>query len=410
MKKTVIKTFKYRLYPNKAQQEMLNKHFGCCRFLYNYFLNERKNFYLDHKEDEKKSLNYYDNARTLTVLKTKQEYNWLNETNSQSLQQSLRHLDIAYNKFFRKESQFPRFKSKHSKQSFTIPQNFYVKDDKLHIPKLKTGIDIVLHRPITGRLLHATISKNKVNQYFISITSETEHEILKRNENIIGLDLGIKDLVITSEGKKYENIKVYQTREKKIKFNQRQTSKKKKGSNSRNKQQFKLARVHNKVANIRANHLHQISHEIIHENQVIISEDLAVANMLKNHCLAKSISNCSWGELIRQFSYKSGWNDREYIKINRFFPSSKTCNICGFILEELNLNIREWTCPKCNTVHDRDKNAAINIKNQGLNIKNCGLGTKSQYKQKSVEASAVVESMKPDAHILLGLSSSHQLH
>ncbi len=395
MKKTIIKTFKYRIYPNKSQQEIINKHFGCCRFVYNYFLNERKNFYLNHKEDEKKSLNYYDNCKELTEIKKKTEYNWLTETNSQSLQQSLRHLDVAYNKFFRKESQFPRFKSKRDKQSFTVPQKFYIKNNKLHIPKIKTGIDIILHRPLIGRLLNATISKNKVNQYFVCIVCETEHEVLQQNENIVGLDLGIKDLVITSNGKKYENLKIYQQYEKKLKYKQRQVSKKKKGSNNRKKAIFKLARVHNKIKNIRENHLHQISHEIIHENQVIISEDLAIANMLKNHKLAKAISNCSWGELIRQFSYKSEWNDREYIKINRFFPSSKTCNVCGFILEKLDLNIREWICPQCNSVHDRDINAATNIKNQGLNIKNCGLGIKSQDKQKQVEASAGVESMKP---------------
>lgn len=399
--KTVVKSFKYRLYPNKSQQEILGKHFGCCRFLYNYFLNERKDYYLNHKEEEKKTLTYYDNASQLTEMKQKEDFKWLNDVNSQSLQQSIRHLDIAYNNFFRKQSMFPRFKAKKGEQSFTVPQNFKIKENKLFIPKLKSGIEIVLHRPFSGKLLSATISKNPCNQYFVSITAETEHEILPKNDNIIGLDLGIKDLVITSNGKKYENLKTYQIYEKKLKFNQRQLSKKKKGSNSRKRQQFKLAMVHNKIKNIRANHLHQISHEIVSENQTIISENLAVANMLKNHCLAKSISNCSWGELIRQLDYKSDWNNRTYIQVDRFFPSSKTCSNCGFILDPLSLDTRVWECPKCHTVHDRDENAAKNIRTQGMNLINkTGLGTKSVYKQKQVEPLRLREAVKPDASLL----------
>ncbi len=395
--KKVIKTFKYRIYPNKEQQEILSKHFGCCRFIYNYFLNERKEYYLTHKDTEKKTLNYYDNAMFLPQLKEKDEFKWLKKVNAQSLQQSLRYLDEAYNRFFRRQANYPKFKSKNEKQSFVIPQNFRIEENKLHIPRLKTGIKVIIDRPLTGKPCSATISKNKVNQYHVSITTETEHEILPQNKNIVGIDLGIKTLVTTSNGKKYENLKTYHQYEKKLKYAQRQVSKKKKGSNSRKKAIFKLSRIHNKIKNIRENHLHQISHQIISENQVIISEDLSVANMLKNHKLAKSIQSASWGELIRQLNYKAEWNERLYIKVDRFFPSSKMCSCCGFIINELPLNIREWKCPKCETIHDRDVNAARNIEIQGMNLINqTGCGMQSVYKQKLVEALAGAKSMKPD--------------
>jgi putative transposase len=228
MKKIVIKTFKYRIYPKKEQQVFLIKHFGCCRFVYNYFLNQRKSYYLNNKKEKKKTLNYYDNAKQLIIIKGTEEFKWLKEVNSQSILQSLKYLDSAYIKFFKKKAMFPQFKSKRDKQSFAIPQSFKVKENKLFIPKLKSGIEIVLHRPLTGKMLFATISKNPCNQYFVSITCETEYEVLPQNGNTVGLDLGIKDLVITSDGKKYENLKVYQKYEKKLKFNQRQISKKRK--------------------------------------------------------------------------------------------------------------------------------------------------------------------------------------
>jgi len=373
--KLIHKSYKFRISPDKEQKILLSKHFGATRFVFNRYLNIRKETYLE----EKKSLNYYDNAKDLTKLKKEEEFVWLKEINSQSLQSSLRNLDTAYNNFFRRQTQFPRFKSKYDRQSFTVPQSVTIEEGKLSIPKFKKGIDINIHREIEGKLLFATISKSTTGNYYVSITCEVEYTPFEKTNSKIGIDTGIKDLAILSDGKVYENIKTLKTNLKKLKYEQRQLSKKTKGSNSRLKQKSKLARVHEKVTNIRKDYLHKVSTEIIKNHDVICIEDLAVKNMMKNHKLAQAFSDVSLGAFYTMLEYKANWNDKVVVKIDRFFPSSKTCSNCNYINQDLTLKDRKWTCPSCNTIHDRDFNASINIKKQGLKILS-GSGTDSDIK------------------------------
>lgn len=390
--KQIHKSYKFRIYPTKEQESLLSKHFGHCRFVFNKFLNERKEKYLN----EKISLNYYDNARTLTELKKDEEFVWLKEVNSQSLQASIRNLDIAYKNFFNKQNKFPRFKSKDDRQSFKVPQNVLVEDDKLVIPKFKEGIKLNLHRKMEGEPLFATISKSTTGKYYVSITSEIEYKPFEKTNKSVGIDTGIKELAILSDGSSYENIKSLKTKLKKLKYEQRQLSKKQKGSQSRNKQKRKLALVHEQITNIRKDYLHKISTEIVKNHDIISVEDLAVKNIMKNHCLAQAMSDVSLGAFYTMLEYKANWNDRQFVKIDRFFPSSKTCSNCGWIKQDLTLAIREWSCESCGEVHDRDINAAKNILKQGINILS-GCWMQSDTKQKRDKALPLGESATPEA-------------
>lgn len=394
--KVIHKSYKFKITPNNEQKELLAKHFGACRFVFNRYLNSRKETYLE----EKKSLNYYDNANDLTILKKDEQFVWLKEINSQSLQSSLRNLDNAYNKFFRKQTKFPRFKNKFDKQSFTIPQSVYIEEGKLWIPKFKKGIDINIHREIEGKLLFATISKTTTGKYYVSITCEVEYTPFEKTNSKVGIDTGIKDLAILSDGKVYKNIKTLKANLKKLKYEQRQLSKKVKGSNSRLKQKSKLATVHEKVTNIRKDYLHKVSTEIIKNHDVICIEDLAVKNMMNNHKLAQAFSDVSLSTFYAMLEYKANWNDKVIVKIDRFFPSSKTCNVCNYINQDLTLKDREWTCVSCRTKHDRDFNASINIKKQGLKIIS-GSGIESDIKQKRGKALPLGESMTHEANLSL---------
>ena len=390
--KIIHKSYKFRIEPTSEQIVLLSKHFGACRFVFNRFLHERKEKYLN----EKTSLNYYDNARTLTDLKKEEDFDWLKEINSQSLQSAIRNLDSAYKNFFNKQNKFPRFKSKYDKQSFKIPQNALINEGKLVIPKFKEGIKINLHREIEGEILFATITKSTTGKYYVSITCEVNYKPFDKTGSKVGIDTGIKDLAILSDGKTYENIKVLKSKLKKLKYQQRQLSKKQKGSNSRQKQKIKLSLTHEKITNIRKDYLHKISTEIVKNHDIISVEDLSVKNMMKNHKLAQSLSDVSLGMFYKMLEYKSKWNDKSFVKIDRFFPSSKTCSNCGWIYQDLNLSIREWTCPSCNEQHDRDLNAAKNILKQGINILS-GYGIESDIKQKLEEALPLDKSVIPEA-------------
>ena len=363
-------TYKFRLYPTKSQEILLVKHFGSIRYVYNLFLDKRTKFYLNAKEKQlaKKTLNYNDTAKELTQIKQQPETEWLNECNSQSLQHSLKHLDSAFNRFFKKVSKYPRFKSRKNKQSFRVPQFVVVEEGKIYFPKFKTGIKIEQHREIEGSIENATISRNVAGQYFASIgvVRNIEHKI--KADKTIGIDLGIKSLVVCSDGTRFENIKPLKQLEKLVRIRQKAVSRTNKQSNGRTKARLKLGKIQVKIANIRNNHLHQISHKLVSENQTLILEDLSVKNMMGNHRLAKSIGDCSWSELVRQICYKSDWYGRKVIKIDRYFPSSKTCSSCGYIKDDLTLKDREWNCPRCNTQHDRDYNSSVNILRQGCNL------------------------------------------
>lgn len=366
-------TYKYRIYPTEEQKVIFSKHFGCCRFVYNYFLNREKEFYLNNKEDiESKRIKghntAFDNQKVLTQLKKEKNYEWLKEVGSHSLGIALKNLEVAYNNFFKKKAGFPKFKKKSHNESYHVDNiTLYIKGDRVFIPRIKGGVKIIEHRPLEGKILNGTISKTADEKYFISITVEKEIEVLPVETNKIGLDLGIKDFAVISDGSKISNPHFKKKEVKKLKKLQRALSRKKKGSLRREKCRIKLARLNASINNKKNDFLHKLSSKLINENQVICLEDLNVKGMVKNHRLAESISECSWFEFSRKLEQKAKWYGRTVVKIDRFFPSSKTCSNCGFIKESLNLSERKWTCPKCGINHDRDLNAAKNILKQGLN-------------------------------------------
>jgi|688.fasta_scaffold231973_2 putative transposase len=360
----MLKSYKYKLNPNEEQKVLLNKHFGSIRFAYNYFLNERKREY----ETNKQSLNYYDNARALTELKKQEEYYWLNEINSQSLQVSLKHLDDAYNGFFKKRTGFPKFKSKHNKNSFKVPQFVKLINGKLKIPKFDQVIDVILHRTFSGKIKQCTISKTTTNEYFVSILVETEHKKLEKTGKGVGIDLGLKDFVITSDGYKYKNNRYTKTYQTLLRKAQQHLSRKTKGSKLYELQRLKVAKLHKKITNSRLDNLHKVSTDLIRKYDLIVLEDLNIKGMIKNHKLSKHIADASWSKFIELLTYKTEWNDKQIVRIDRFFPSSKTCNCCGYINQNLDLSVREWTCPSCKTKLDRDLNASKNILNEGYKL------------------------------------------
>lgn len=396
----VQKAVKVQIYPRESDKELLAKHFGVRRFIFNKFLEIRQKEYLENKV----SIGYNACSALVTEMKKQPEYEWLNEVNSQSIQAALKDLDGAYDKFFRKISKFPKFKSKHnSRQSFKVPQ--FAKIDweakTLKIPKFKTPFKF--RGKYSGELIKinsVTISKNASGKYFASIQGEFEIPEKESTGEIIGVDLGIKSLLIDSNGAEIKNERFLKKHLKKLKYLQRQNSKKKKGSKSREKSRIKLAKEYQKVTDQRNNYLHQVSSKLINDNQVIVLEDLAVKNMVKNHKLAQAISDVSWGSLVSMLKYKAIWYNRQVIQIDRFYPSSKTCSHCYHLMSSMDLSIREWVCPSCGTHHDRDVNAAKNILRQGLNIMS-GLGTKSDSKQKRMEASGSKQSLRsPKIHDL----------
>ena len=364
----MLKSFKYKIKPNEEQIVLLNKHFGSVRFVYNHYLNERKVEY----ETNKQTLNYYDNANSLTKLKKLEEFKWLKEISSQSLQYSLKCLEGSYNGFFKGRTKFPRFKSKHDRNSFCVPQYTKVKDGKLIIPKFREPIKMIQDRKFKGQIRQATLSKTPTGEYFVSILVETEHRKFQKTGKEVGIDLGIKDFVITSDGYKYKNNRFTKTYAKKLEENQRHLSKKIKGSSKYNKQKLKVAKLYKKITNSRLDNLHKVSTELVKKYDVIYLEDLNIKSMIKNHKLAKHISDASWGKFITLLEYKASWNDKQIVKIDRFFPSSKQCNKCGFINGSLDLSIREWTCPCCNTDLDRDLNASKNILKEGIKTLSSG--------------------------------------
>ena len=354
----MLKGLKYRLYPTKSQKELIAKHIGSSRFVYNLALETKNTAYLGSKHN----FSSFDLIKQLPELK--KECEWLKEVNSQSLQQSIQNMDIAFKKFF-KGAGFPKFKKKSNRGSFSIPQNVIVENNLLIIPKFKEGIDIILHREIKGTIKSATISVTPTDKYFVSILVDTNTEIPNKapitESTTIGIDLGIKDFAITSDGEVFDNPKNLRKAQSKLKYVQRKYSK-----NKGKRTKKRLALLHEKIKNKRLDFLHKTSTKLIRENQTICLEDLAVNNMLKNHCLAQAIYDVSWSTFVTMLEYKANWHSKNILRIGRFAPSSKTCSNCGHINKELTLKDRSWTCPKCNSLLDRDVNAAINIKSFAL--------------------------------------------
>ncbi len=369
----VLKAFKYRLYPNAEQRAFLARQFGCACFVYDHFLKERLDYYAVHMGEKKQGLNYGDTARRLVELKRQPGMEWLQAANSQVLQQSLMNLDAAYRNFFEKRADFPRFKRKHDKQAFRIPQHFTlaVEPGKKHghvcLPKM-TPIWIRVHRPVEGRLKSVTVTHRPSGAYCAAILCEVDlpdPEPARRGK-AIGLDLGLKRFVVTSDGEKIGSPAYLRQSERKLARFQRQLSHKQPGSTNRIKAKLRVATLHHRVANQRADFLHKLSRRLIADNQAIYVERLNVKGLLANHSLAKSVSDAGWSEFLRQLQYKGAWAGRTVEAIDRFYPSSRPCRKCGYYHADLTLVTREWDCPSCHAHHDRDENAAGNILDAGL--------------------------------------------
>lgn len=394
--KKINRTYKFRLYPNKTQADLMARHFGCARFVYNYFLNQRKEQYrLTGKSD-----NYYAQSKALTSLKKQESTAWIKEVNSQTLQFAIRSLEIAYTNFFQKRAKFPNFKSKRSKNSFTVPQSASIANNRLFIPKFKEGIKCCVHREINGKIGKVTISKTPSGKYFVSVFTEEEYATpLEKTNKSVGVDMGLKDLLITSEGETFKNNIYTRKYERKLARAQQCLSRKKKGSKGFESQRLKVAKIHEKISNSRADYLHKCSISLVRRYDTICIEDLNVKGMKRNHHLAKSITDASWGSFVTMLTYKAYWNGKKVVKINRYFPSSQTCNVCGYINKQTkNLSVRDWECPVCHTHHNRDVNAAINILNFGLN--NISAGTVDYTDGEEVSANLLKgrSSLKSEAH------------
>ena len=367
----VLKAYKYRIKPNSEQIELFERSFGCVRFIYNHFLELKTGMYANGKQ----KLTKYDMDSRLKTLK--EEHPWLRNVNSQALQAATFNLERAFTRFFRERKGFPKFKSKKfSKPSFTNPQFCSVDFDKgtISIPKAK-NVKAVLHRRFDGKVKCVTISKSATGKYYASVLVETEEKIPVKPEpskdRSIGIDLGLTHFAITSDGEKIDNPRFLRKSEERLRRLQRRFSRMTKGSNNRSKQRAKLAKLHEKVSNQRKDFLHQVSHSLVNESQVdaLCIEDLNTKGMLQNRRLAKSISDVGWGMFRSFLQYKCDWSGKWLLDIGRFEPSSKTCSSCGYVNRELKLKDRRWLCP-CGAQHDRDVNAAINIKGMAFSHSN----------------------------------------
>jgi putative transposase len=374
--RVVKRAYRYRFYPSLQQADLLNRTFGSARYVYNRALAERSRAWTQ----EQRRVTFADTCRMLTAWKADPETAWLYEVSNVALQQSLQHLQNAYLSFWRKQGRYPQFKSKHkSRASATFTTSgFRWRDGQIWLAKMDAPLAIRWSRPLPegAEPSTVTVSRDAAGRWHISILVEETIRPLPAADSAVGIDAGITSLVTLSTGEKIANPRHERRDRERLAKAQRNLARKAKGSANRAKAKVKAAKVYAQIADRRRDHLHKLTTRLVRENQTLVIEDLSVRNMVRNHCLARAISDASWSELRRQLEYKADWYGRTVIAIDRFYPSSKTCSACGAITAKMPLSVREWACASCGTLHDRDVNAAKNIRAEGLSVLACGDGVR----------------------------------
>jgi putative transposase len=365
------RAYQYRCSPTPAQEQTLARTFGAARYVYNWGLRLRTDAYYQRQA----RISYHDTSAALTMLKQQPATSWLNDVSSVPTQQALRHLDRAFRNFFEGRTKYPTFKKKHGRQAAEYTTSAFKWDgEQLTLAKMEQPLSIRWSRPLPkdARPSTITVSKDTAGRYFVSFLVEEDFKALPVTPQTVGIDVGLHDTVTLSTGEKVGNEQFLTQEEATLKKAQRILARKQKGSKNREKTRRHVARIHARIADRRQDFLHKLTTRLIHENQVLCVESLNVKGMLKNHALAKAISDVGWGELIRQLQYKAAWYGRSVVAIDKWYPSSKRCYDCGHILDSLSLDVRSWSCPACGVAHDRDVNAALNIKAAGLAVLACG--------------------------------------
>ena len=372
----MIKAIKYRFYPTKDQETLLKKTLGCTRFVYNKCLDIKSSLY----KTEKKNISGFELMKKLTAWKAEEDTKFLKDVSNVALQQTIRHLEVAFENFFAKKASYPVFKKRRNGGSFSLTTfGFRVKDKRIYLAKSKYPLNLAEKKwriKDNDKISSVSIRLTPSNKWYISVLVKNEEDMsLPKSDKAIGLDMGITSLATDSNGRKF-NAPDCRKEYRKLRRLQKESSRKQKNSNNRTKANTKIARIYEKISNKREDNLHKLTTKLVNENQVIVIEDLAVKNMMKNHKLAKAISDASWRRLRQMLSYKCQWYGRELKLVDRFYPSSKTCSHCGCILEKLALSQRSWKCPRCGIIHDRDINAAKNILAAGHVVYVCGGGVR----------------------------------